>query len=218
MSGVTNDLQPSRFKHSIWAASSDEQPLKFATGSSPKSTYQLPRQYHNDLSSTWTSYGVGGSHLVQPNGIGSLQPVQPLAQPSQVPLTSRLNTQYHHRRIPSLPSSSFPSSFTSYPTVPLDPLPYSHLTQTQHQLPFSNPAFGEKLPTSPFLPPKTTMNSTFVNDGLGHSHVSIPIGNPVESLGHTRQASYGQAQSPQQFYASQTPVPGQPFASLPQTW
>ncbi|EKM78372.1 hypothetical protein AGABI1DRAFT_75950 [Agaricus bisporus var. burnettii JB137-S8] len=221
MSGVKNDPQPSRFKQSIWAASSDEQSLKFAAGSSPKSTYQLPPQYHGDLSPTWTgSHALSSSHVVQSNGTGPLQPGQMLAQPSQLSqlsLTSRLSNQYHHQRVPSLPSSTFQHYSTSNQTGLRDSLPYSHLAQTQQQLPLPKPATIEQLPTSPFLPPQT-MNSVFMNNGLNQAHASIPFRSPVTSPGHSRQASYGQARSPQQYYMSRPPVPGQPFTSLPQAW
>lgn len=227
MSGVTNEPQPTRFLQSIWSASSDEQSLRFAAGGSPpKNTYQLPRQYQNDVPQTWTAPFSSGSHVGQPIATGTSPTAPSLARSPQLPpLTSRLNNQYHHQRIPSLPSPTYQTYSAFNHTELRDPLPYQHLAQPQQQSPLSRPAPTEQLPLSAFLSSQT-MNSSLVNGAFGNPLVVGPTssryiaGSPLASPpSHTRQASFGQPHhSPQQFHLPKPAAPGQPFASMPQAW
>jgi hypothetical protein len=139
-----------------------------------------------------------------------------------------------------LPSLSSPS-YQHYPALNQsdlhEPLAYSRLSQPQQQMPITRPA-----PTNPLTPPSMSspqmMNNSLLNNVVGNVPVMsipgafssplatgstspryAPGGLSLSPRAHTRQASFGQIQhSPHHSHSNRPPIPGQSFASLPQTW
>lgn len=231
MMGVNKSSEPAApFMQSIWSASSDEQSLRFAAGSSPpKNTYQSPRQYQHDLPQTWTSsFSSGGSHLVQNSVIGASQTTQ-----SQLSMGSGLNSQYGHQRLPSLSSTTYQTYPAFNQTESRDPPVYPRLAQQQISTSSQAPT-DHHYPS--FSPPQTMSSSAFSNViGTPVTSVAAAFGNPLATVptsprfnsggantslhNHVRQMSLGQTHhSPHHSHSHRPPVPGQPFASMPQAW
>lgn len=228
----------SRFLPSIWSASSDEQSLKFAAGGSPpKATYQSPRQYQTDLPQTWSStLASGRSHLAQQGQIGSAQNSQPPAQSPQLStMAPTLNHQYQHQRLPSLSSSSYQQYAPLQQTQLQDPFAFNRFAQPQPQLPITRPLAADPV-TLPSMSSPHMMNNALFNNVTGTT-VSVPgpFGGPLAAgstsprytpgglslspQGHTRQSTFGQSiHSPHHSQTNRPPIPGQSFASMPQTW
>lgn len=229
---ASDSTSQSRFLQSIWSASSDEQPLKFAAGSPPKNVYQSAQQYQTGIRQPWSSsFTSSTAHPAQHGRSGSMQSPHTLVSSQHAPMAPGFHNQYQHQRLSSLASSPH----QHYPVLNQaelqEPLMFSRLSQQQ-------PPVLHSTDMSPLAP--LSMSSNMVNPLLNNvtgvasaSQVPGPYGSPLingspshhasgglplSPQGHARQVTFGQSNHSSQSQTSRPPVFAQSFASMHQTW
>jgi len=231
---ASDSTSQSRFLQSIWSASSDEQPLKFAAGSPPKNVYQSSQQYQTGIPQSWSS--SFNSTAVQPaqhGPLGSIQNPQTLVSSQHAPMAPRFHNQYQHQRLSSLTSSPHQRYPVLNQSELQEPLMFSRFSQ--QQLPFLHPTdMGPLAPLS--MSSSNTVHNPLLNNVIGAASTSQapgPYSSPLingstshhtsgglslSPQGHMRQVTFGQSNHSSQSQTTRPPVLAQSFASMHQTW
>jgi len=222
-----------RFLQSIWSASSDEQPLKFAAGSPPKNVYQPAQQYQTGIPQPWSSsFTSSTAHPAQHGRFGSMQSPHTLVSSQHASMAPGFHNQYQHQRLSSLTSSPHQRYSVLDQAELQEPLMFSRLSQQQ-------PSVLHSTDMGP-LAPLSMSSSNMVNPSLNNvtgavsaSQVPGPYGSPLingstphhasgglplSPQGHARQVTFGQSNHSSQSQTSRPPVFAQSFASMHQAW
>jgi len=228
---ASDSTSQSRFLQSIWSASSDEQPLKFAAGSPPKNVYQLPQQYQTGIPQPWSSsFASSAVHPAQHGPLGGMQSPQTLVSSQHASMTPGFHNQYQHQRLSSLTSSPH----QRYPVLNQAELQEPLISRlSQQQLPVLHPTdMGPLAPLS--MSSSNTINNPLLNNGIraaSGSQAPGPYGSPfvngstyasgglsLSPQGHARQATSGQSNHSSQSQTTRLPVLAQSFTLMRQAW